>query len=206
MTDNVAEAKYGNKAWNEYWSLLNDDGELTWGPDPSLTSIGEGQARTAYAVWATELPRGMPLPHKLYASPLTRALQTYELTFTGIIPAEHPKPIILEMVREEYGEHTCDKRCKRSEIHAAFPDFDFEDGFAEEDPLWTPERESKAHEEVRARSVLDRIFTVDVDDTFISITAHSGIINAFLRVIGRGDYPLPTGGLIFVVVKGSVAQ
>jgi len=31
-------------------------------------------------------------------------------------------------------------------------------------------------------------------DADISITAHGGIINALLRVIGRGDYTLMTGG------------
>ena len=29
----------------------------------------------------------------------------------------------------------------------------------------------------------------------ISITAHSGFIGGFLRVVGRGTYSLPTGGM-----------
>jgi len=51
---------------------------------------------------------------------------------------------------------------------------------------------------------LDRLFENDHDDTYISVTAHSGWINGVLRVIGRENYALPTGGLIVVVVKGTV--
>jgi hypothetical protein len=32
----------------------------------------------------------------------------------------------------------------------------------------------------------------------ISITGHSGIFNGVLRVIGRGNYPLPTGGKLVI--------
>ncbi|KAA1468584.1 phosphoglycerate mutase-like protein [Dentipellis sp. KUC8613] len=199
---NVAERKYGTKAWDEHWSLLNGDDELVWGPDPRLTSLGEAQARSASAAWANEILRGMPLPQKFYCSPMTRALHTWELTFTGVLPEGHPTPIIVENCREEYGEHTCDKRRTRSEIQLDFPRFIFEDEFTEEDLLWTPERETKASAEVRARSVLDKIFENDVEDTIVSITAHGGIINALLRVIGRGNYTLPTGGVMSVVVKG----
>lgn len=55
--------------------------------------------------------------------------------------------------------HTCDKRRTRSWIHERFPDFDFEVGFSEEDPLWDPEvRETKAEVAERARRALDHIF------------------------------------------------
>ena len=113
--------------------------------------------------------------------------------------------------REEYGEHTCDKRRTRSELQDEFSNIAFEEGFEEEDRLWTPIHESKASVERRAKLVLDRIFQNDRDATCalvpylssnqklsrgldISITSHSGWINAFLRVVGRNDYALPTGG------------
>ncbi|KAI0307574.1 histidine phosphatase superfamily [Multifurca ochricompacta] len=199
---NVAEIKYGQKAWDEKWALLEGDGELTWGPDPHLTVIGEEQARNAHDAWKREVVRGAPVPQRFYCSPLTRAIRTFELTFKDVLPV-HLQPIIVENCREEYGEHTCDSRRTRSEIQCDFPDFTFEEGFEEQDVLWSPERETKASVERRARLVLDRIFETDRDDTYISITTHSGWINAVLRVIGRGNYALPTGGLIVVVVKGS---
>ncbi|KAI0271537.1 histidine phosphatase superfamily [Gloeopeniophorella convolvens] len=166
---NVAEVKYGQKAWDEKWALLDGDGELTWAPDPHLTAIGEDQARTAHAAWERELLQGASIPQKFYCSPLRRALRTLELTFEGTMPAGL-KPVILENCREEYGEHTCDKRRTKSEIQADFPGFIFEDGFEEEDLLWTLERESKESACSRAKLVLDRIFENDVEDISVGST------------------------------------
>ena len=63
--------------------------------------------------------------------------------------------------REEYGEHTCDRRSSRTFIRSKYPQFEIEEGFAEEDELWTPIRESTAHVAIRAREILDRIFNAD---------------------------------------------
>jgi hypothetical protein len=81
-----------------------------------------------------------------------------------VLPAD-TKPLIVEICREEYGEHTCDKRRTRTEFHSDFPGFAFEEGFEEEDILWSPERETKENIEVRARLFLDRVFTNDSDAT-----------------------------------------
>ncbi|KAI0067864.1 phosphoglycerate mutase-like protein [Artomyces pyxidatus] len=203
---NVAEEKYGEHAWNAKWSLLDGDGSFTWGPDPPLTPLGEDQARRANAAWKTEISNGIPVPQRFYCSPMKRALRTHELTFDGVFTEPRPTPVIVENCREEYGEHTCDKRRTRSEIHAEFPAFVFEEGFAEEDLLWTEVRETKQHVDTRAKHILDMVFTKDVDATYISITAHSGLINGVLRVIGRGNYKLATGGIIVVVVKGTLVE
>ncbi|KAI0314974.1 phosphoglycerate mutase [Amylostereum chailletii] len=200
---NVAASKYGEEAWDAHWSKLTGDGEIVWGPDPYLTSLGETQARDANKAWKREKANGIPLPETFYCSPMRRALHTYQLTWEDIVPPSAGNPMILENCREVYGEHTCDQRRTRSKIHADFPLHRFEEGFAEEDMLYTTERESEAHAEVRARSVLDTIFAEDQGVTYVSITAHGGIINAFLRVIGRGDYHLTTGGVMAVVVRQS---
>ncbi|KZP29798.1 phosphoglycerate mutase-like protein [Athelia psychrophila] len=197
---NVAEARYGTKLWNEYWAALNGDGELVWGPDPLLTDVGEEQAKEAHAAWAAEIPSGALLPEKLYTSPMTRAMHTNDITFEGLYAGSRPTVTIVENCREHYGKHTCDKRQTRTRIHADFPQLIFEEGFAEEDELWTPVRETEAHIDERARKVLDRVFDQD-PETFISITAHGGIVNGILRVIGRNDYALPTGGVLPVVIK-----
>jgi xanthosine utilization system XapX-like protein len=118
--------------------------------------------------------------------------------------------------REEYGEHTCDKRNTLTYIRNAFPQFDIEDGFAEDDELWEADsRETEPHAAARAQTVLDRIFRDDKDvacaysdllsvsmlllmmATVVSVTAHGGIINGFLHALGRPRYPLPTGGALF---------
>jgi hypothetical protein len=113
-------------------------------------------------------------------------------------------------LREEYGEHTCDKRRSRSDIHADFPQFEFECGFPEQDLLWTTERETFDHAIGRAHDVLNRVFREDETCMFspflrceadtavmgidISVTAHGGIINALLSAMRRKPYALPTGG------------
>ncbi|PIL22808.1 hypothetical protein GSI_15503 [Ganoderma sinense ZZ0214-1] len=202
---NVGEAKYGTKLWDEYWSKLNGDDELTWGPDPELTEVGIQQAKAAREAWKTEHAHGIPLPEKHYGSPFQRALRTFQETFEGADFLEG-KPLsitILENLREENGEHTCDKRSTKTIIAQKFPPpvYVFEEGFEEEDVLWkADERETKEHVAQRARAVLDRIFTAD-NETYICISAHSGIINGFLKAMGRPRYPLPTGGILPLVIK-----
>ncbi|KAJ7665583.1 histidine phosphatase superfamily [Mycena rosella] len=199
---NVGEEKYGTKAWDDYWSKLNGDGELTWGPDAELTTVGKDQAAAVNKLWKDEAVFGIPPPQKAYCSPMTRAMQTNVITFAGI---SSERTVVLEVnCREEYGEHTCDKRNTRTYITDTFPQFDIETGFTEDDELWTAEsRETGEHAAARAQQVLDRIFREDTDVTFLSITAHGGIINGFLRALGRPKYPLPTGGILPVVVKAT---
>jgi broad specificity phosphatase PhoE len=203
---NVAKVKYGEKDWDNYWTKLDGDAEYTWA-DADLTDTGKAQAQMTCALWNAELGFGMPLPGKLYCSPLTRALRTQTITFGGIkFNGSLPKTMILENCREEYGEHTCDKRRSRSVIETEFfhahsrVDFEFEDGFKENDELWTVEKESEVHTTSRAKAVLDRIFDEDTEE-FISIMGHYGIINAFLRTLGRQRYYLPAGGVLPVVIK-----
>jgi len=200
---NVGEAKHGGKAWSGYWAKLNGDSEITWGPDPQLTPLGEQQAQEAHAAWHKERRFGIPLPEKLYTSPLTRAIRTHQVTFDDTLHPSRPKTIIVENMREHNGVHTCDKQRTRSDIHAAFPEYDFEEGFAEKDELWTSDyRETHDDIDRRARLVLDMIFHNDVEQ-FISITAHGGIIGGFLRMCNHRPWILPTGGILPVVVKGS---
>ncbi|KAJ7797758.1 histidine phosphatase superfamily [Mycena olivaceomarginata] len=198
---NVAETKYGTKAWDDYWAKLYGDGELTWGPDPELTSVGKDQATDVNKIWTAELAAHIPLPDRLYCSPMTRAMQTNVITFADL---PLPTVVVLENCREEYGEHTCDKRNTRTYIQNSFPHFDIEAGFTEEDELWDADvRETAAHAVLRAESVLDRIFREDTNTLVVSITAHGGIINGFLRALGRSRYALPTGGVVPVVVKAT---
>ncbi|KIM58753.1 hypothetical protein SCLCIDRAFT_1218290 [Scleroderma citrinum Foug A] len=73
--------------WDDGWSKLNGNGVMTWGPDAELTLKGEGQADEVHAAWQEELQFGLPLPDKLYCSPLTRAIRTNQRTFSGLLPA-----------------------------------------------------------------------------------------------------------------------
>ncbi|GLB44497.1 putative phosphoglycerate mutase family protein [Lyophyllum shimeji] len=204
---NFASAKYGPQAWDTYWGRLNGDDELIWGPDPELTTLGKGEAVDAQDAWAAEQRgAGLPFPERLYCSPMTRALRTCELTFSGLLSDPDParrRPTILENCREISGVYTCDKRRTRAYIARRFPGFEIEDGLPEDDELWDPElRETDAHLAHRARRVLDHIFEHDKKETFVSVTAHGRIIRmGFLAVVGRPSCILPTGGVLPVVVK-----
>lgn len=60
------------------------------------------------------------------------------------------------------GIHTCDKRRTRTYIKHAFPGFDIEEGFTEEDKLWKPrKRETHAQIDARVGRVFDMIFERD---------------------------------------------
>jgi len=212
---NVAEATYGTTAWDDYWSKLDGDGTLVWGPDALLTPLGVQQAEAAHNKWLGEISSGIPIPTVFYSSPLTRASRTLEITWTDIIlPNEsyhghlYPshKVVVVENCREVYGVHTCDKRHPKSWIAENFPLYTFNKGFTEEDELWNPDvRETDEHTNERALSVLQDIWDKYPVDTYVSITAHGGIIGGLLRVVGRGTYSLPTGGVIPIVIRRTVS-
>ncbi|KAJ7234347.1 phosphoglycerate mutase-like protein [Mycena haematopus] len=205
---NVAEDKYGTQAWDDYWSKLDGDGEITWGPDPELTPLGLAQAAAANTMWKDELRDAqIPHPDTFLCSPLTRAMQTAVATFGGVF--DNPRNC-----REEHGVHTCDKRSTRTQLETAFSEdkykslhFELKPNFAETDLIWLPDvRETHAQVAERAREVLDRIFAQDGDQLFISITAHSGTINGFLHAMGRARYMLPTGGACKFFLFSSVER
>ncbi|KAJ3506912.1 hypothetical protein NLJ89_g6596 [Agrocybe chaxingu] len=192
---NVAEAKYGTIAWDDYWAKLDGDGEIIWGPDPKLTPVGIEQAHAVRAGWITESQFGIPAPHKRYCSPLTRALHTCDTMFDGVYEKYEQRVFVMEHCREENGVHTCDKRNTRTHIGSSFPDFAIEDSLTEHDELWHATiRETKPEVADRARKVLNYIFDHDREHTFISITAHGGWITGFLTAVGSQPFVVPTGG------------
>lgn len=83
--------------------------------DPLLTDLGKDQARLAHEAWVTELSNGLPLPHKFYCSPMTRALHTHSITFDGILPAPRSDskltPVILEVCRVTHSCHVLSRPC-----------------------------------------------------------------------------------------------
>ncbi|POS85555.1 hypothetical protein EPUL_003842, partial [Erysiphe pulchra] len=200
---NVAEAFYGTKAWDCYWSLQNGNETINW-LDAELTPLGVSQAQSANKFWTRMIEmEKIPIPEVYYVSPLLRCQQTAWNTFFGLsLPAEKPfKPVIKELLRECIGVHTCDKRSSRTEIQARYPDWIFEDGFTEMDELWSSTlRETNEAIDQRTKVALDEILLND-KDTFISISTHSGQIGSALRVLGHREFKLNTGQVIPVIVK-----
>ncbi|KAJ7132633.1 hypothetical protein C8R46DRAFT_871624, partial [Mycena filopes] len=142
---------YGRMAWDEY-----GDGELIWGRELfKLCSESVREAARVNHLWQEELGAGVPLPEKLYCSPMTRAIQTNLITFEDVSAG---RPII-ENCREEYGEHTCDMRNTRTYIRHTFPQFGIDDDLTKDDELWEADaRKAAVHATARAKTVLDRTF------------------------------------------------
>lgn len=152
-------------------------------------------------MWLDEVAAGAPLPDGLYCSPMTRAIQTCRFTFAKVVDFADRPPLILENAREIYGVHSCDKRRSKSYIMKEFPEFKIEDSFTEEDELHDPNvRETYEHVAQRGRNVLDYIFDND-NGVVISVTAHSAFIRGFLISANHKPVPLPTGGIVPMVVK-----
>ncbi|KAJ4337778.1 putative phosphoglycerate mutase pmu1 [Ascochyta clinopodiicola] len=199
---NAAETTYGTSAWNSTYSRLDGADGKIWA-DAHLTPLGQQQALAAHSLWASELARGIPAPEKYYTSPLTRALQTADLTFTDLkLPAGSTPyiPVVKERLREVMGVHTCDRRSPASSIAAAFPHAVFEPGFAEADTLWDAEvREPRAARRERVRVLLDEVFTGR--ETVVSFTSHCGLIASLMEVVGHRIWGLETGGVVPVLVR-----
>jgi broad specificity phosphatase PhoE len=208
---NVASAKHGKQAWRDYWARLDGDGTIVWGLDSLLTPLGVQQAQAVHEMWSSEIPFGIPVPTVFYSSPHIRATRTLEIAWTGItLPnaaKDYPlypshKVVISENCREAYGVRVCDKRHPKSWIAERHPSFTFNEGFTEGDELWTPDhRETDEHIDTRALAILEDAWAGYPEETYVSITAHSGIIRGFLRVVGRGTYHLHAGGVVAIVVR-----
>ncbi len=63
--------------------------------DAELTPLGISQAADAQSAWKKELAFDAPLPHKMYCSPLTRALRTHQITFQDVISSR--KTLVVEV-------------------------------------------------------------------------------------------------------------
>ncbi|MCJ1271941.1 hypothetical protein MMC22_011846 [Lobaria immixta] len=205
---NVANAFYGTPAWDCYWSKLDGNGTSNWS-DAHLTENGIQQALKANRFWAQEIAtQKIVTPKSYYVSPLDRCLATANYTFSGLtLPTYFPFiPVVKELLREGIGIHTCDRRSSKSYIRSTYPSYHIEDGFAETDPLWTADvRETDSAQEARLKLLLDDVFTHDAY-SFISLTSHSGSIEAILRAVRHRTFPLGTGAVIPVLVRAEIIQ
>ncbi|KNG51665.1 phosphoglycerate mutase family protein [Stemphylium lycopersici] len=188
---NVAETKYGTKAWDCYWSALDGADGITWS-DANLTATGQGQAKDVNKLWASQLPLGIPAPETYYVSPLTRTIETADLSFQGLdLPTDKPyKPFIKELLREALGIHTCDRRSTLSHLKPTFPHLTFEEGFSELDLLWEADyREPDTARRYRLATFLDDIFSTDANKFALET---GGVIPVFVkaeRVQGKREVP-----------------
>ncbi|KXJ87664.1 histidine phosphatase superfamily [Microdochium bolleyi] len=210
---NVQEAKVGTAAWDDYWSKLEGDGTVIWA-DADLTETGKGQARLLNAFWRESLSSdggvNIPAPQRYYVSPHSRTLETCRLSFEdldSLLPPSLPfKPVVKEILRERYGEHTCDRRRSRTWIASQYPEFEIESGLTENDELWTADKmETPEHVAGRMTRMLEAVFEHDKEATFVSFTMHSGAIFALHKAVGHEGVLVTPGAMVPVLVRAKLA-
>lgn len=190
-----------------YWAELNGNSTVSW-MDAALTPAGETQALVAHDFWQKLIEeQGMHTPDAYIVSPLTRTLQTANLTFNGLhLPRGSAPfaPVIKELFREGISIHTCDHRHSKSYIHSMFPHWAIESGFSEEDNLWNGvTAETSDAQDARSTKALAEVFFSEASkrESYVSVTSHSGEIGSILRVLGHRSFSLNTGAVIPVLVK-----
>ncbi|RLV91888.1 putative phosphoglycerate mutase [Spathaspora sp. JA1] len=195
---NVVTKKYSKSEWFSKWRYIGTDGDLVWGTDAKLTQLGIDQAVENHQAWKLQLAKGCPIPQRFYVSPLSRSINTHNITWPNTTP------IVVDNLRETIGVHLCHKRNTRTGILESFPNVEFEPGFSEDDELfdkvYSDTREELHQQFLRIHGVLSDLF--DRDESVVSITSHAGTIRSFITVIGHRKFTIPTGGMIPIVVKG----
>jgi broad specificity phosphatase PhoE len=207
---NAAETFYTTPAWNCYWAELNGNSTNSW-VDARITPNGIAQAQIVNKLWARLIQQqDIETPETYYTSPLTRCLQTANISFYGLnLPKHKPfKPIVKEYLREGISIHTCDHRGNKSYIQSAYPGYVIEPNFAEYDYLWNGvTAETSAAQNLRSLAALDSIFSSPGHiGRVLSITSHSGEISSLLTVLGHIAFPLNTGAVIPVLVKAETVE
>ncbi|WOO83694.1 putative phosphoglycerate mutase PMU1 [Vanrija pseudolonga] len=182
--------------------------------DPNLTPVGVAQARRLGAIFEAEAARGMPLPSRFFVSPLRRPGETCGLEWGWRFrkaPVEgdmgHGVPgEVVEQLREHLHVHECDKRLPRHELARLFPSFTYPPDMPDEDSVWQSGaqrgRETEDEMVLRAGEGLAIVFDAcGGDDTYVSITAHSGVLRAVYKNLRVPLRRLVTGEMNVLVIR-----
>jgi len=141
--------------------------------DPDLSKLGMEQTRALKKITSSlELQ-----PELVLVSPMRRAIKTAINGFSHLISEEGTSkvPFIATInAREKSGRNMWDKRKPLSLMKEEFPLVDFSTLKAEEDPLWTVERESNEQVAARAHQLIEEIF--ERKERVIAVASHSGLL------------------------------
>jgi broad specificity phosphatase PhoE len=186
-----------------HWSKLDGDGTRTWF-DAELVDKGVDEATALGRLFADGAKsQGFPLPDAIYTSPLSRCLATAKLVFQDILEGQgRPfRPKVKELLRERLTDHTCDRRRSGVWIRSAYPGYELETGFADEDALWRSDRyESEEEHMARTQRLLEDIFDSEAG-TFIALVTHSYTFSAILQVIGAPVFRVGEGVMVALLVR-----
>ncbi|CAM1510372.1 Fc.00g007070.m01.CDS01 [Cosmosporella sp. VM-42] len=200
---NKKHVEVGTVEWERKWAFEDGDENETWF-DAHLTDVGIRQAKDLSKFWTALVADGTPLPSTTYTSPLARCLQTTNYIFRPLLTSHSRpfQPIIKENLRERITLHRCDFRRPKSWIAANYPDYTFEEGFAEEDIFAGKDiPETDAEHEARKQKVLEEVWEGD-EGTFLELTVHSYAISAIRAVLGLRPCRAREGTSFAYLVRG----
>lgn len=218
---NAAVLRYGQEAWDSYWSLLDGDEYGEW-LDAKLTPLGKKQVQdTGDKVLLPIVQELNMLPHVFFSSPMRRCLETFIGSWNTVFTENRHHvtgdtiPIrIIENIRESLGEHTCDERVPHSVSLEEYQDhktnsghvihWNYEPHYPEKDQLWfADKRETEDEMDHRLHKGLSQLFKqLNSEEKFISVTCHSGVIQSVLRNLKHPPVKnLDTGKIVCAVVK-----
>lgn len=139
-------------------------------------------------------------PQLVVSSPLSRALATCSIAFQSLLPSSSNQLnnhmtsipwVCHELVREEHGAHTCDRRRSLSDHRRDFPMFDFSLLDHEEDTLFDANvRESKKEVAERGYKFLE--WLKSRQEKHIGVVSHSGWLMTLFNGVLECDKSLKT--------------
>ncbi|KAK1763394.1 hypothetical protein QBC33DRAFT_598619 [Phialemonium atrogriseum] len=180
---NIVMAKVGSDSWNNHWSHLEGDGEVTW-VDARLTKDGISLAQNVGNLWTTKL---------VYSPVMTEHERSLQ-------------PLVKELLRERLTGHTCDKRSTRLWIAENYPGYVIGEDFEEADPLWMADQFETNDEHVaRKQRLLEGIFVND-DSPIVSLTTHSYAISAILEAVEAPHFRVSEGAIVPLFVKATKVE
>lgn len=173
--------------------------------DSFLAEEGEEQARQLAVFWSNLFnTQGAPLPETIYTSPLSRCLQTTDLSLHPVVPPPF-RAIVKENLRERIADHTADMRRTRTWIEANWgpKGYVIENGFLEEDYLGRVGRAFETDDDHlwREQQVLDDIWEED-EGQFLSLVCHSFTIRMILVLSGLPGFRVKEASCIALLIKG----
>jgi len=158
-------ARESNVTWTQFEDSPSNPYTKPEVTDAPLTYKGRLQATSLQATTAA-LPLDL-----VVVSPHTRATQTGLIACQHLVTSSTPF-ICVEDTREESGAHHCDKRRPLSELKLDFPQVDYLLITAEDDPLWTEVRETKAEIGERIYGFLE--WLRERKEENVAVATHSG--------------------------------
>ncbi|WCJ19683.1 Phosphoglycerate mutase family protein [Euphorbia peplus] len=151
--------------------------------DSQLSSLGLQQASDLRNhVQESGLHKGIEL---VITSPLTRAMQTAVEVFANKTTSNDvkcPPFLAIELCRERFGQHPCDKRRSISETRPLFPQIDFSMIESDDDNLWKDDvRET--NEEVAARGLQFMDWLDTRPEKEIAVVTHNRFLENTLNAL-----------------------